>query len=80
MFSATIIAMNTFPESQRSFETSVDTLLAATPHMDLTNVTAPLQEESPILSPDEACLNSGPDAAANPLMWIAGSMSLVNHG
>jgi hypothetical protein len=80
MFSAIMIAMNTFPESQRSFHTSVDTLLAATPYRDLTNVTAPIQEENLILSLDEACLNSGPDAAATPLRGIVGSMLLVNHG
>ena len=34
MFSAIIIALNIFPESQLSFHTSVDTLLAGKPHLN----------------------------------------------
>jgi hypothetical protein len=54
MFSPIIMAMNTFPELQRSFHASVDTLLAAMPRMDLTSVTAPVHEANVSLSPAKA--------------------------
>jgi hypothetical protein len=80
MFSAIVVALNNLPESQRSFHTCVDTLLAGRSHMELTNVTASLQEANLNLSPAEAGLNSGQDAAATPLMRIAGPMLRVSHG
>jgi hypothetical protein len=80
MFSVIVIAMNNLLELRRSLHTSIDTLLAAKPHMDLTNVTAAIQEVDLNLSRSEAGLNGVPDAATTPLMWIAGQMSLVNHG
>jgi hypothetical protein len=80
MFSAIVVVVNNLPESQRSFHASIHTLLAGKPYMDLTNVAASLQKADFNLSPAEAGLNGGPDAAATPLMCIALPMLLVNYG
>jgi hypothetical protein len=72
MFSAMVVALNNLPETQRSFHTCVDSLLAGEPYMDLTNVTARLQGAHLDHSPAEAGLNGGPDAAVTPRASIAG--------
>jgi hypothetical protein len=80
MFFATAVTLNNLPESQRSLHTCIYALLEGKPHMDLKYVTALRQEANLNPSPAEAGLNSGPGATVMPLMWIARSMSLVNHG
>jgi hypothetical protein len=54
MFSAIVVALNNLPESQRSFHTCIDALLAGKPHMDLMNVIALLQDADLNLSLAEA--------------------------
>lgn len=39
MFSTIVVAMNNSPKPGCSFDTSIDALLAATPHADLPNAT-----------------------------------------
>jgi hypothetical protein len=83
MFSAIVVALNNLSESQRSLRTGIDALLPGKPHMALTNVTALLQDANLNLSPAEAGLNSGPNAASTPRLWIAGPMLLMEsprHG
>jgi hypothetical protein len=83
MFSAIVVALNNLSESQRSFRTCIDALLPGKPHMDLTDLTALLEKAHLDLSPAEAGLNSGPDAASTLRLWIAGPMLHTedsNHG